>query len=132
MQLALLDADIRELKQILYGNEESEPVAEACAQLTQEFFTEDTMRLLIVCLPKLNFEVSRFSAKKISTNDLLYEQSFLFLCFLMVATCCWAMKTRKDATRVIANLQRQQVHFKLIASDYLAANLDLIDIMITG
>lgn len=59
MQLALLDADIRELKQILYGNEESEPVAEACAQVTQEFFTEDTMRLLILCLPKLNFEVSQ-------------------------------------------------------------------------
>ena len=57
MQLEQLDADIRELKSILYGIEESEPVAEACAQVTQEFFADDTMRLLILCLPKINFEV---------------------------------------------------------------------------
>lgn len=49
--------NIRELKQILYGNSDSEPVAEACAQLTQEFFKEDTLRLFIKCLPKLNLEV---------------------------------------------------------------------------
>lgn len=49
--------NIRELKSILYGNSESEPVSEACAQLTQEFFKEDTLRLLIKCLPKLNLEV---------------------------------------------------------------------------
>lgn len=60
MQMAQLDADIRELKSILYGTEESEPVAEACAQLTQEFFTDDSMRLFIVCLPKINFEVTLF------------------------------------------------------------------------
>lgn len=48
---------MRELKQVLYGDSESEPVAEACAQLTQEFFRENTLRLLIVCLPKLNLEV---------------------------------------------------------------------------
>ncbi|KAL1556223.1 putative MO25-like protein [Salvia divinorum] len=95
-KLAQLDADIRELKSILYGIEESEPVAEACAQLTQEFFAGETMRLLILCLPKLNFE------------------------------------TRKDATRVVANLQRQPVHSRLIASDYLEKNLDLLDVMITG
>ncbi|KAG6405291.1 hypothetical protein SASPL_132878 [Salvia splendens] len=95
-KLAQLDADIRELKSILYGIEESEPVAEACAQLTQEFFAGDTMRLLIRCLPKLNFE------------------------------------TRKDATRVVANLQRQPVHSRLIASDYLEKNIDLLDVMITG
>ncbi|XP_057765551.1 putative MO25-like protein At5g47540 [Salvia miltiorrhiza] len=95
-KLAQLDADIRELKSILYGIEESEPVAEACAQVTQEFFTDDTMRLLILCLPKINFE------------------------------------TRKDATRIIANLQRQPVQSRLIASDYLEENLDLLDVMITG
>jgi len=49
--------NMRELKQILYGNSDSEPVAEACAQLTQEFFKEDTLRLFIKCLPKLNLEV---------------------------------------------------------------------------
>ncbi|KAL6207225.1 hypothetical protein ACLB2K_024469 [Fragaria x ananassa] len=65
-----LSKNIRELKCILYGNSESEPVSEACAQLTQEFFREDTLRLLITCLPKLNLEA------------------------------------RKDATQVVANLQR--------------------------
>lgn len=52
-----LSKNVRELKSILYGNSESEPVAEACAQLTQEFFRENTLRLLIKCLPKLNLEV---------------------------------------------------------------------------
>ncbi|KAK6917839.1 Mo25-like [Dillenia turbinata] len=55
---------IRELKSILYGNSESEP----------EFFRENTLRLSINCLPKLNLEA------------------------------------RKDATQVVANLQRQQVY----------------------
>lgn len=87
---------LRELKSILYGNSETEPVSEACAQLTQEFFRENTMRLLIVCLPKLNLEA------------------------------------RKDATQVVANLQRQAVHSRLIACDYLEKNLDLMDILVLG
>lgn len=58
-QMLELSKNVRELKSILYGNSESEPVAEACTQLTQEFFREDTLRLLIKCLPKLNLEVSR-------------------------------------------------------------------------
>ncbi|PIA58119.1 hypothetical protein AQUCO_00500216v1 [Aquilegia coerulea] len=87
---------IRELKCILYGNSEAEPVSEACSQLTQEFFRENTLRLLIICLPKLSLEA------------------------------------RKDATQVVANLQRQQVHSRLIASDYLEANKDLMDILISG
>ncbi|XP_061344328.1 putative MO25-like protein At5g47540 isoform X3 [Gastrolobium bilobum] len=91
-----LSKNIRELKAILYGNSESEPVSEACAQLTQEFFKENTLRLLIKCLPKLNLEA------------------------------------RKDATQVVANLQRQQVQSKLIASDYLEKNMDLMDILIVG
>ncbi|KAL6197709.1 hypothetical protein ACLB2K_033314 [Fragaria x ananassa] len=95
-KMAELSKNIRELKCILYGNSESEPVSEACAQLTQEFFREDTLRLLITCLPKLNLEA------------------------------------RKDATQVVANLQRQQIHSKLIASDYLEANIDLMDVLIQG
>ncbi|KAL6567545.1 hypothetical protein OROGR_001213 [Orobanche gracilis] len=87
---------MRDLKQVLYGDSESEPVAEACAQLTQEFLREDTLRLLIICLPKLNLE------------------------------------TRKDATQVVANLQRQQVQSRLIACDYLENNIDLLDILISG
>ncbi|XP_047331463.1 putative MO25-like protein At5g47540 [Impatiens glandulifera] len=87
---------IRELKVILYGNSEAEPVSEACAQLTREFFKENTMRLFIICLPKLNLE------------------------------------TRKDATQVIANLQRQPVNSRLIACDYLEVNTDLMDILVNG
>ncbi|KAL6562307.1 hypothetical protein OROGR_003314 [Orobanche gracilis] len=87
---------MRDSKQVLYGDSESEPVAEACAQLTQEFLREDTLRLLIICLPKLNLE------------------------------------TRKDATQVVANLQRQQVQSRLIACDYLENNIDLLDILISG
>lgn len=57
LQTAELTKNLREMKSILYGNSESEPVPEACAQLTQEFFKENTLRLLIQCLPKLNLEV---------------------------------------------------------------------------
>ncbi|KAK4439442.1 putative MO25-like protein [Sesamum alatum] len=95
-KMAELSKLIRDLKQVLYGDSESEPVAEACAQLTQEFFRENTLRLLIICLPKLNLE------------------------------------TRKDATQVVANLQRQQVQSRLIACDYLEKNIDLMDILVAG
>uniref|UniRef100_A0A0C9S729 TSA: Wollemia nobilis Ref_Wollemi_Transcript_9849_1799 transcribed RNA sequence n=1 Tax=Wollemia nobilis TaxID=56998 RepID=A0A0C9S729_9CONI len=91
-----LSKSIREMKSILYGNGDAEPVPEACAQLTQEFFKDNALRLLIVCLPKLNLEA------------------------------------RKDATQVVANLQRQQVQSRLIACDYLEANKDLLDILISG
>lgn len=95
-KMAELNKYLRELKSILYGSSEAEPVSEACSQLTQEFFTDNTMRLLINCLPKLNLEA------------------------------------RKDATQVVANLQRQQVHSRLIASDYLEANKDLCDVLLLG
>lgn len=49
---------IVELKTILYGDSDSKPAAETCAQLAIEFFREDNFRLLITCLPKLNFEVN--------------------------------------------------------------------------
>ncbi|CAH1448211.1 unnamed protein product [Lactuca virosa] len=96
LRFAALSKLLRELKQILYGNSEAEPVSEACAQLTQEFFKENTLRLVIVCLPKLNLEA------------------------------------RKDATQIVANLQRQQVQSRLIACDYLEANIDLMDILASG
>ncbi|KAI7979463.1 NAC domain-containing protein 68 [Camellia lanceoleosa] len=38
----------------------------------------------------------------------------------------------EDATLVVANLQRQQVYSRLIASDYLEANLDIMDHLISG
>lgn len=95
-KMAELAKNIREMKTVLYGNSEAEPVPEACAQLTQEFFKDNTLRHLIMWLPKLNLEA------------------------------------RKDVTQVVANLQRQQVHSRLIASDYLEANKDLLDILIAG
>ncbi|WMV31453.1 hypothetical protein MTR67_024838 [Solanum verrucosum] len=91
-----LSKTMRDLKCVLYGNGQSEPVSDACSQLTQEFFREDTLRLLINILPKLNLEA------------------------------------RKDATQVVANLQRQQVQSRLIACHYLEANIDLMDILVTG
>lgn len=91
-----LCALIRRLKFILYGTCEAEPVAEACAQLTREFFRENTLRLLISSFQMLNLEA------------------------------------RKDATQVVANLQRQQLQSKLVASYYLEANKDLLDILISG
>jgi calcium binding protein 39 len=95
-KMAELSKNIRELKCILYGNGEHEPVTEACVQLTQEFFRENTLRLLIICIPKLNLE------------------------------------TRKDATQVVANLQRQQVSSRIVASEYLESNKDLLDTLISG
>lgn len=91
-----LGKNIRDMKIVLYGNSEAEPVPEACSQLTQETFRDDAIRLLIQCLPKLDLEV------------------------------------RKDVTQVVANLQRQQVHSRLIAADYLDKNKDLLDLLVAG
>lgn len=95
-KMAELSKNLRDLKCILYGNSESEPVPEACMQLTQEFFKEDAFRLLVINLPKLNLEA------------------------------------RKDATQIVANLQRQQVNSKLIASQYLENNTDILDVLMAG
>ena len=54
-----LSKNIRDMKFTLYGNGEEEPVAEACTQLTKEFFKENTLRLVIVCLPYMDLEVSQ-------------------------------------------------------------------------
>ncbi|KAM3365079.1 hypothetical protein ACQJBY_015070 [Aegilops geniculata] len=95
-KMAELSKNIRDLKCILYGNGEQEPVTEACVQLTQEFFRENTLRLLIMCVPKVNLEA------------------------------------RKDSTQIVANLQRQQVNSRILASEYLEANKDLLDTLISG
>ncbi|CAD6202306.1 unnamed protein product [Miscanthus lutarioriparius] len=42
------------------------------------------------------------------------------------------LETQKDVTQVIANLQRQKVDSRLVASEYLEANLDLLDILMSG
>lgn len=46
------------MRTVLYGNDVAEPNPEACAQLTQEFFKDDTFRLLIACIPRLNSGVN--------------------------------------------------------------------------
>ncbi|KAL6143998.1 hypothetical protein ACLB2K_054693 [Fragaria x ananassa] len=91
-----LTKSMLEIRTLLYGNGESEPNKDTCAQLTQEFFREDMFRLLIASLSKLNLE------------------------------------TRKNATHIIANLQRQQVQSRLIASEYLEKNIDVMDLLIPG
>ena len=40
-------------------------------------------------------------------------------------------QTQKDVTQVIANLQRQKVDSRLVASEYLEANSDLLDILMS-
>ncbi|PIA52802.1 hypothetical protein AQUCO_01000576v1 [Aquilegia coerulea] len=85
--------NLHELKHVLYGDSESLPVSKACAELTEEFFKENTMRLLISCLPKLKLEA------------------------------------RNDATEVVTSLQRQRVCSRLVASDYMELNKDLIDLL---
>ncbi|KAL6140237.1 hypothetical protein ACLB2K_058537 [Fragaria x ananassa] len=91
-----LTKSMLEIRTLLYGDGESEPNKDTCAQLTQEFFREDMFRLLIASLPKLNLE------------------------------------TRKNATHIIANLQRQEVQSRLIASEYLEKNIDVMDLLIPG
>ncbi|KAL3521098.1 hypothetical protein ACH5RR_019247 [Cinchona calisaya] len=58
---------MEDLKLILYGDSENQPVTTSCAQLTEEFFKENTLRLLINCLPKLNLE-SRKDATLVVAN----------------------------------------------------------------
>ncbi|THF94141.1 hypothetical protein TEA_022967 [Camellia sinensis var. sinensis] len=87
---------ILEMRTVLYGDGQSEPVTETCAQLTEEFFKGDTLRLLIICLPKLD------------------------------------SGAHQDATHVVANLQRQWVNSRLIASEYMEQNVDLVDSLVLG
>lgn len=60
----------------------------------------------------------------------------LFIYFEFLRDFCFVLmeffQARKDATQIVANLQRQQVQSKLIASDYLETNLDLMDVLISG
>lgn len=58
MQMSELSKLLLEIRTILYGTDQSEPNSEACAKLTLEFFKDDTMRLLILALPKLGLGVS--------------------------------------------------------------------------
>ncbi|CAI0383813.1 unnamed protein product [Linum tenue] len=67
LSMAELGKTLVEIRTILFGEGQSEPNAEACSQLTQEFFREDTIRILIVCIPKLDLG-SRQIAARVITN----------------------------------------------------------------
>lgn len=45
---------IHEMMVVLFGDETSQPHLEPCSKLTQEFFKEDILRLLVVYLPNLD------------------------------------------------------------------------------
>ncbi|XP_024980472.1 putative MO25-like protein At5g47540 [Cynara cardunculus var. scolymus] len=87
---------ILEMRTVLYGDERSEPAEDACVKLTQEFFKEDTLRVLIASLTSLD------------------------------------PGTRQDVTHVIANLQRQRVNGRYLASEYLECNTDLLGMLVPG
>lgn len=55
--MAELSKLILEMRTVLFGNGQSVPSTDACSQLAQEFFTSDTVRLLIACVPKLELGV---------------------------------------------------------------------------
>lgn len=57
LQLTDLSKTILEIRTVLYGDGESEPNPDACSQVTQEFFRDDTFRLLIIFLPNLKLGV---------------------------------------------------------------------------
>ncbi|CAL4929318.1 unnamed protein product [Urochloa decumbens] len=58
-------------------------------------------------------------------NSDIFRQLIIFLPQL-------DLETQKDVTQVIANLQRQKVDSRLVASEYLEANSDLLDILMSG
>ena len=82
-QMAELSKLIRDMKCILYGNSEAEPVAEACMQLTQEFFKENTLRLLINCLPKLNLEVCHLPSIRMRNME---------ICVIVIIMCSFYLE----------------------------------------
>ncbi|KAL5126168.1 putative MO25-like protein [Glycine soja] len=53
-KLSDLSKTVLEIRTVLYGNGELEPNAEACSQITREFFKDDTFRLFILYLSNLN------------------------------------------------------------------------------
>uniref|UniRef100_A0A453IW70 MO25-like protein n=1 Tax=Aegilops tauschii subsp. strangulata TaxID=200361 RepID=A0A453IW70_AEGTS len=58
-KIADLSISVRAMKSILYGDGDGDPVAEACTQLTREFFKDNTLRLVIVCVPHMDLETQK-------------------------------------------------------------------------
>ncbi|CAN1237903.1 Putative MO25-like protein At5g47540 [Linum grandiflorum] len=65
-KMAELGKVLVEMRTILFGEGQAEPNADACSQVTQEFFREDTLRVLIGCLPKLGLGPRQIAASVIT------------------------------------------------------------------
>lgn len=113
LQMIELSKSIRELKIILYGNGESEPLAEACAQLTLEFFRENTLRLIINCLPNLNLEVRQhlLCVQKVAYSQIVsllsHHGSYLCLFFFGESTIWFLFSDLYDGSTTLFD------HFEL-------------------
>ncbi|KAL6968987.1 hypothetical protein U1Q18_046233 [Sarracenia purpurea var. burkii] len=123
MQMCELHKLILEMRTTLYGDDRSEPITETCAQLTLEFFKADMLRLLINCLPKLDL-----GALELVLSFVLD----IYLLHIGNHDTPDNPQARQDAAHVVANLQRQRVNSRLIASDYIEQNVDLVDILVPG
>ncbi|KAK4279122.1 hypothetical protein QN277_016875 [Acacia crassicarpa] len=66
-KLVELGKTILEIRTLLFGNGSVEPNPDACSQITQEFFKEDTFRLLVIALPKLDL-AGRLHSKHVIAN----------------------------------------------------------------
>ncbi|KAI4330595.1 hypothetical protein MLD38_028870 [Melastoma candidum] len=62
----------------------------------------------------------------------LFQKAWKDLDYNVHDELIWLSQARKDATQIVANLPRQPVNSRLIASDYLEDNLDHLDILING
>lgn len=75
LQQSELSKTILEIRTVLYGTAESEPNPDACAQVTREFFKDDTFRIFILYLSKLKLGVAIF----VTVYDFFYFFFFLKL-----------------------------------------------------
>lgn len=85
-----LTKSMLEIRTLLYGDGESEPNKDACAQLTLEFFKDDTFRLLIVSLSKLNLGVSiKHFHRPLCMYLRKWKNCLMSCCFLCTKLCAF-------------------------------------------
>ncbi|KAF9618975.1 hypothetical protein IFM89_002970 [Coptis chinensis] len=78
-KLLELSQHIRELKHILFGSTESEPVRKLAAWPTKEFFKKNTqlLRLLIIFIPKMNLRACNDATQVVANlqRECIHQQS---------------------------------------------------------
>ncbi|KAJ4842033.1 hypothetical protein Tsubulata_045941 [Turnera subulata] len=79
-KIAELGRLLLEMRTLLFGNGQVEPNADACAQLTQEFFKVDVFRLLIICMPKLDLGARQNSTHVIANLQRQRVQGRIIAC----------------------------------------------------